>query len=189
MPVLRALRRGAGGRVILVDDGGNRGLRRCRRAGALIVAGPSLGKAEAMRAGLAFVRTDRVIFADADIVGFNAGHARLLADFPGPGQLCGLRENGSRLLGPMPPITGERNLAADVAGVALAGARGYEAELAINAEIGRRGLPAHTVVLAGVRNPSKAPVRRTVQLLAAAARHILGLAQYAVSWLVTLLAD
>lgn len=188
VPVVRALRKGARGRVILVDDGNNRGLWRAELAGATIVKGPQCGKAAAMRAGLFYVTTPRVIFADADITGFRARYARRLARDNG-GQIAGLRDNGSVYLGPVPPITGERSVPTWLAAEATAGAIRYEAETVINGWVGRAGLPAETFTMRGVTNPSKEPLRRTGQVLRAAAGHLLGLMQYAVAWCVTALAS
>jgi len=187
VPVVRALRKGARGRVILVDDGGNRGLWRARVAGATVITTchtARRGKAHAMRTGLGYVTTPRVIFADADITGFTRDHARILAADNG-GQIAGLRDNGSGWLGPLPPVTGERSVPADVARSALRNANGYGAESAINAEIGRRGLRAATFTMTGCTNPSREPVTRTRQVLAAMARHVLGLLQYCVAWIIT----
>lgn len=186
VPVVRALRRGARGNVYLVDDGRNRGLWRARLAGARIVRGPRRGKAAAMRAGLSRVQTKRVIFADADLTGFTPRHAARLAEAE-RGQLAALRDNGSRWLGPVPPVTGERSLPADVARAALAGCDGYAAETALNAEVGRRGLPAATFTMTGCTNPSKAPLQRAVQVLAAVTRDVLGVLQYMAAWTLTAL--
>lgn len=184
VPVVRALKRGAGGQVILVDDGGNRGLWRAKLAGADIRTGPQTGKAAAMAAGLGYVTTPRVIFADADIRGFTRHHARILAADNG-GQICGLRDNGSAWLGPIPPVTGERSVPTWLAAEATAHANGYEAETAINAWVGRAGLRAATFTMTGCTNPRREPLARTRQVLAAIARHIIGTLQYMLAWCVT----
>lgn len=184
--VVRVLRRSPRiGQVIVVDDGSQDWTaRRARRAGALVVSGPENGKAAAMREGLRYVQTPRVLFADADTRGLTLRHVRGLTRDNG-GQVAGLRDNGSRLLGPLPPVTGERCVPVWLASQALATAHGYEAETAINAAIGDYGLPASTFRMIGVRNPRRAPLARTGQVLRASARHLLGVVRYMAAWLVT----
>lgn len=182
VPVIRALRAGAHGKVIFVDDGKNRGVWRARLAGARIIHGDGNGKAAAMRAGLNKVTSDRVIFADADIEGFGVEHARRLAQ-PCSGMVVGLRDNSSVFLGPIPPVSGERSLPSFVAGAALANVNGYGAELAMNAAIGNLGLPAETFIMRGAVNPRRQPLRRAWQVLRVAPGHLLGLIRFMVSWL------
>lgn len=182
VPVIRALRAGAHGKVIFVDDGNNRGVWRARLAGARIIHGDGNGKAAAMRAGLAHVRSDRVIFADADIAGFRAEHAQRLAS-PANGMITGLRDNRSFLLGPVPPVSGERSLPRNVAEAALGNVNGYGAELAMNAAIGNLGLPAETFIMRGAVNPRRQPLKRAWQVLRVAPGHLLGLIRFMVSWL------
>lgn len=182
VPVIRALRKGARGQVVFVDDGANRGVWRARLAGAHVVRGPQSGKGEAMAEGLKHVRTDRVIFADADLRGFTADHARRLAR-PFSGQICGLRDQGFDWLSPLPPITGERSLPTPVARATRL--HDYEAETALNEAIGNRGLPVEHFTMSGVTNPSKQPLTRTVQVARAVVPRIVGLIQYMLSWLTT----
>lgn len=184
LPAVRAFR-DAGSRVIVVDDGGNTGMLRARLAGAHVVRGPQAGKAAAMRAGLAHVRSDRVCFADADLTGLTPEHAARLTA-PSEGMVTGLRDNRFPL-GPLPPISGERSLPARVARKALDGAGGYGAELAINSAAALAGLPCETFTMNGVTNPSKQPLRRTVQVAAAIPRYLAGLACYVLSWAYTAL--
>lgn len=180
IPVIRALN--TVGCVVFVDDGDNSGVELARLAGAQVVAPPyHAGKSFAMLFGLEFTSTDRVIFADADICGFNAGHARKLA-VPHDGMIVGLRQ-GSGFPGPVPHVSGERSLPAGIARIALTGcADSYEAETAINSEIGKYGLPVSTFVMNGVRNPSKQPLMRFAQVFAAVARNLPGIVMYVVNW-------
>ena len=179
IPAVRALRKT--GKVYLVDDGGNSGLIRARLY-ATVIPGPQTGKTDAMLTGLAQVKTERVIFADADLTGFSKHHARRLAE-PHNGMIVGLRDNGSRWLGPWPPVSGERSLPASIAEAALRSASPMGAETAINAAIGNSGLTVSTFVMKGVTNPSKEPLKRTGQVAAAASSHLLGLIRYLICWL------
>ena len=180
VPVIRALN--TVGCVVFVDDGDNSGVDLATLAGAQVVVPPyHAGKSFAMLFGLEFISTDRVIFADADLSGFSAKHARKLAT-PHDGMIVGLRE-GSGFPGPVPHISGERSLPADIARIALSGCEdSYEAETAINGEIGRYGLPVSSFVMDGVRNPSKQPFLRFAQVFLAVARNLPGIVKYVVNW-------
>ena len=181
IPVIRALKKV--GQPVFVDDGNNKGVWRARIAGAKIVRTPgSQGKAAAMRYGLGQVKTQRVIFADADLTGFNRYHARRLAD-ASSGMIIGFRDNGSKWLAPFPAISGERSLPTAYAWEALRDADGYEAETAINSFIGNLGLPVETFIMNGVRNPRKTPLSRARQVFRAAVRHLPGLFLYLISFL------
>lgn len=146
--------------VIVVADNCTDGTAdQAHRAGADLVVelvGPG-DKGTAMAAGLAQVTTDDVVFVDADLVGLAWQHVEYLATAPPyRGQLCGLRDEpytwGQKRL---PPITGERRLPTMVArGVDLPGS-GYRAETLLNAAVGAARLPHRTVVLVGVKNPTR----------------------------------
>lgn len=169
------------GRIIVVDDcSTDDTMREAFAHGASVIPGPGMGKGAAMRTGLQFVSTERVIFSDADIVGLTAGDVAELAA-PFPGMICGLRDNGSELFGPVPPITGERSLPTAIARATPLG--GYGAELALDSAIGRAGLPVRTFTMRGVRNPSRASLRRTAQVLARLPENARGLALYSLAWL------
>lgn len=149
-------------RVIVVDDNSTDSTATmARNNGAFVVKGPGIGKGEAMRCGLSFVTSDRVVFADADITGFQSNHAQFLM-FDYPGMIVGMRDNGSALLPGLPLISGERSLPTWIAkNTPLSG---YESELALNSAVKRAKLPIYTFTMYGVRSPTRAPLRRSFQL-------------------------
>lgn len=130
--------------------------------GAVVVVLPySPGdKGNAMSVGLGYVVTPAVLFCDGDLVGLSPEHIDgMLTLPPADGQLCGLVDTpaagATRYL---PPITGQRRLPTDIARqIPLAGS-GYEAELRIDAALGKMRTPHRTVVLHGVTNPTRAVV-------------------------------
>lgn len=150
-------------RIIVVDDKSSDSTAAVARSnGAFVINGPGIGKGEAMRHGLSFVTSDRVVFADADITGFMPNHAQyLMLDYPG--MIVGLRDNGSALLPFLPPISGERSLPTWIAkNTPLVG---YGAELSLDSAVRRAGLPITRFTMFGVSNPPKAPLSRFRQLL------------------------
>lgn len=126
--------------------------------GAFVVVSDKADKGAAMAEGLRWVDTDTVLFCDADLVGLTSDHIEGLLTLPPlNGQLAGLVDTPvSGLARCLPPITGERRLPTAFARrVGLSGS-GYEAELRIDAAVGKAGLPHRTVVLRGVSNPTGA---------------------------------
>lgn len=175
--VVRVWRLAALGAVIVVDDGSTDGTGQVAgHAGASVVAGPGVGKGEAMAEGLRHVRTRRVAFSDGDLAGLSVGHVRALC-VPYIGQTVGLRDNGSRLLSAaVPPISGERCLPTAVA--LSADLRGWGAELALDAAVAEAGLPTRRVVLRGARNPSRGGALVAARIAPYALRHAAGLAAF-----------
>jgi glycosyltransferase involved in cell wall biosynthesis len=114
--VVAVLRRApAVDRVLVVSDGSRDATAdRARAAGAEVLElHPNRGKGQAMRIALDYVRTDPVMYCDADLVDFRPDHVALLADHAhlGYDMVCGLREYGLlgnplQAIGPL--ITGER---------------------------------------------------------------------------------
>lgn len=137
------------GKVIVVDDCSTDSTAAIAASrGATVVAGPHLGKGQAMEVGLEYVQSDRVTFCDGDLTGFTTVHARSLSE-PYDGQVCGILDNGSGLFSSMvPPITGQRTLPTWLArSVKLVG---WQAETQLNAAVARQRLPVRHVLLSGV---------------------------------------
>ena len=185
MAVIRALYSCRGiGRVFVVDDqSGDATGTYAALAGAEVITGPGQGKAAAMLTGLRHVQTARVLFCDADIRGLTPGHVGRLLSGPDDGMMTGIRGDMPSP-GPLPPLSGERCLPAELARRALADARGFEAELAIDAEAGRAQIPVTTVRMAGVTNPRRMP---HTELVLTGFRYWPGLLAYAWMWLLTAL--
>jgi glycosyltransferase involved in cell wall biosynthesis len=134
--------------------------RKATEAGAFVLYAEVPNKGAAMTEGLRYVDTAGVLFCDGDLSGLTSTHVEgMLVLPPHNGQLCGLTDNPivglSRFL---PPITGQRRLPTTVARTISLDGSGYEAELRIDAAIGRKRLPHRTVILRGVSNPHRAGV-------------------------------
>lgn len=181
--VIRALIQCPGiGSVIVVDDGSADATRSyAELAGAVVVAGPGRGKTAAMLAGLARVTTPRVLFCDADISGLEPRHVYRLLTGPSGGMITGTRGDMPSP-GPLPPMSGERCLPVWLARQALSNARGYEAELVIDAEAGCASVPVATFRMDGVCNPRRMP---HTELFLTCLRLLPGLLAYMRSWVLT----
>lgn len=129
-------------------------------AGAYVTTRPEADKGAAMRQGLRVVLTGTVLFCDADLIGLTSGHVEAMCNLgPLEGQLAGLTDRRvTRLSRLLPPITGQRRLPTDFAKLLPLAGSGYEAEMRINAAVGKAGLPHKTVLLRGVTNPTRAAV-------------------------------
>lgn len=158
-PIIDACHGAGVGSVIVVVNGADNGTSQAATAaGAIVTWEPKADKGNAMLAGLAWVASDEVLFCDADLVGLTAAHVTGMVTLPPHnGQLAGLVDTpATGLTRFLPPITGERRLPTAVARrLPLAGS-GYEAELRIDAALGRMRVPHRTVILRGVTNPTRA---------------------------------
>lgn len=149
------------GLVIVVVNGTDNGTwEAAGNAGAYVTGNTTADKGSAMRAGLGVVNTETVLFCDGDLVGLTWRHVEAMATLgPLDGQLAGLTENP--LVGLtrwLPPITGQRRLPTEFAKRLPLLGSGYEAELRIDAAVGKAGLLHRTVILHGVSNPTRAAV-------------------------------
>lgn len=151
---------GVGVVIVVVNGTDNGTARAAEAAGAIVVTEPRADKGNAMAVGLSWVDSDAVLFCDADLAGLTPMHVNAMLTLPPhDGQLAGLVDtavvDATRYL---PPITGQRRLPTALARrLPLAGS-GYEAELRIDAALGRLGVPHRTVILRGVTNPTRAKV-------------------------------
>jgi glycosyltransferase involved in cell wall biosynthesis len=145
-------------------------------------------KGTAMAAGLATVTAELVLFLDADLVGFTAGHVAALAALPpAAGQLVGMipKLPGVTVQANLPSFAGQRRLPVSVAARAGLDGAGWEAETRLNATVARLGLPWDQIVLEAVSNPTKATARplgwvgQAVEMAAAVATYGPALARYA----------
>lgn len=169
--VINAFRLADGiGHVYVVNDRSNDLTGQlAEQAGAIVVPGPGVGKGAAMMAGLQYVQTDRVIFADADLRGFAPSHATALAT-PCMGMLVGMRSKGYTGNAIMtnsryPTIAGERCLPTWL--VKQLRLDSYQAEMQINAAVVRAGLPIWHFVMESVSGKVKAGPLRTLDVLPA----------------------
>jgi len=147
------------GMVLAVVNGTDNGTSQAAQAaGAITTSEPRADKGNAMRVGLGWVASDEVLFCDADLSGLTSEHvAAMLTLGPHDGQLAGLTDNPVvGLTRFAPPITGQRRLPTALARRLPLEGSGYEAELRIDAALGRLRVPHRTVVLRGVTNPTRA---------------------------------
>lgn len=155
------------GMVLVVVNGTDNGTSQAAQsAGAVTTTEPRADKGNAMRVGLSWVTSERVLFCDADLGGLTSDHvAAMLTLAPLSGQVAGLTDTPAvgltRLL---PPITGTRRLPTALARRLPLEGSGYGTELRIDAVLGRLHVPHRTVVLRGVTNPTRA-VRNPLRFL------------------------
>lgn len=139
-------------------------------AGAYITFNVAADKGSAMRQGLNIVQTENVLFCDGDLVGLRWAHVEAMLTWPpADGQLAGLTDNPlSGFTRWLPPITGQRRLPTEFARRLPLLGSGYEAELRIDAAVGKARLPHSTILLRGVSNPTRAAVNpwRFAQMVA-----------------------
>lgn len=157
--VAACVRAPSAGLVTVVVNGTDNGTAvAAGNAGAYVTTRLEADKGAALRQGLRVVLTGTVLFCDADLVGLTPEHVEAMLNLPPlNGQLAGLTERSTtRLSRLLPPITGERRLPTDFAKTLPLAGSGYEAEMRINAAVGKAGLPHRTVVLRGVTNPTRA---------------------------------
>lgn len=113
-------------------------------------------KGTGMATGLAEVTTDLVAFMDADLRGLRSQTVtELLTVPPLDGQVVGLRDGYPHIFGIFPSLSGERRLPTAIARAADLAGSGWKAEMRINAEVAKAGLPWSHFVLNGVDNLSK----------------------------------
>jgi glycosyltransferase involved in cell wall biosynthesis len=179
--VVRAFRRGRNiGRILVVNDlSADRTASIAKQAGATIIKGPGQGKGQAMSYGLREVRTNRVIFADADTHGLTPEHVNALA-FPTKSHIVGVRDMGKlnimAVASRLPTIAGERSLPVSVLkGVQLTG---YHAETQINAAVTRAGIPNYHFIMRGVTGTFRAGPLRWLDVAPAVIQKFPELMQY-----------
>lgn len=154
------------GRIIVVSDlSTDRTSPIARIAGATVIKGPGLGKGQAMARGLREVRSNRVIFADADLSGLEVKHVNALAE-PSFGMIVGFRDKGKfnfvTIGASLPPIAGERSLPTGLAkAIPL---DGYGAEMQINIAVANAGLRVHHFIMRGVTGKVKAGPLRAIDV-------------------------
>lgn len=135
-------------RVLVVDDGSTDDTAdAARRAGAEVLRlTPNRGKGGALYAGLQATTEPVVAFFDADLIGLQPAHARVLVEPVLANQCamsCGLRDYGpmyNTLQEALPPITGERAMRRAVTrDIPMEFWRGFRIEAAMNEAARRLG--------------------------------------------------
>lgn len=152
--------------------------------GVVVIESSAHDKSGAVALGMQQVSSPLTLLCDADLHGLRAGHIEYLMTAPPlDGMVYGLfDERRSKWTQGLPPITGERRLSSDLIRRVVHPGMGYEMELAIDAEIGRLGLPTRGVILTGVTNTEKHSGKKSWRelggLTKASLTHLDGLVRY-----------
>ncbi|HEX2062821.1 MAG TPA: glycosyltransferase, partial [Acidimicrobiales bacterium] len=170
--------------VIVVDNGSSdRTAEEAALGGARVVAEPTEGKGEAMRAGVAATQADVIVFLDADLLGLRPEHVDALVEAldHGAGMACGLFDRGP-VLNPvfehlLPALTGERALHRELFdSIEPRDLHGYRIEAGLNSAARAEGLPVVRFVCPGLwhrpkeeksRTPARGFVEKVAMLLTA----------------------
>lgn len=142
-----------------------------------VMASYTCGKGQVVRAGLQAVRTDRVIFMDADVHGLTVRHCRILAerhdypemiigvpDLPTEEELTGLPEGFTRtgVIRAWSLMSGFRSVPTDF--VKSIGLHGYLMETQINQAARAAGFTVDYRMLRGLTSPLVLSARRVADM-------------------------
>lgn len=150
--------------VVVVDNDSTDGTAAVAAAhGARVVSAPTLGKGQAMQAGVAATDAALIVFLDADLVGLRPEHVDGLVQVVQDGEAsmaCGLFDRGPALnpffLARLPVLTGQRALhRALFEQLGPDDIRGYRVEAALNSLVARRGGDRVDRVLPGLWHRTK----------------------------------
>ena len=156
--IVSACKSGGTGWVIVVCDDCTDNTANAAKGADVVLEISAHDKGSAMAAGLEHVLAPHVLFCDADLIDLSPYIVTILCELgPKDGQVVGLTEsmiNKWSKFG-LPPITGERRLPTEFARTIPMAGQGYKVELVIDAAVGKAGLPHRTILMNGVKNPTR----------------------------------
>lgn len=169
--------------IVVADACTDRTKEAAEQAQAFVVEINEADKGSALAMGLARVYSEFVLFLDADLQGLTPEHVAALAQLPPlDGQVVGLLDTPwAQPTGFLPPISGQRRLPTAFAKSLPLRGSGWQAELLIDAAVGRARMPHRHVVLKGVTGTPKAKgewLNEAGDLIAASGAHLSGLVDY-----------